>query len=253
MNYKKRIKIWLSVLKSLIATFSGVNGQYLDAEMTVSLVSRGKSLIRLGDGEFGIYREKDIHYQRWSPELQKMFEIIKNDYETNSEHCPYLLAVPRRFMTVNGFQLAKRRVYVSSWAESRYDFKKNFKHDIPYGDAFLFDKNNRGIYSEIWDNPACPENVIFIHNSESYARYFADTYHKNTVFVQCPPRNAFEDIDKLQAQVMAVIEENGWGRGCVMLTISAGPAGKVLVYRFSKQGYWCIDAGHCWDEPLEGI
>ena len=38
-----------------------------------------------------------------------------------------------------------------------------------------------------------------------------------------------------------------------MLTISAGPAGKVLVYRLSKRGYWCIDAGHCWDDPLEGI
>lgn len=253
MTYRKRVKIWMSVLKSFLGSFFGVDGQYLDVESTVFAISKGRSLIRFGDGEFGIYRQKDIHYQQWSPELRTAFEAIKHDYEIDSARCPYLLAVPRRFLCVSGFQLMKKRVYVSSWAESRYDFKKSFRRDIPYGDAFLFEKNNREVYSKIWNNPDCPANVIFIHNSGEYANHFADTYHKNVSFIQCPPREAFAMIDELESRVMTLIADSGWTTKDVMLTISAGPAGKVLIYRLSKRGYWCIDAGHCWDDPLEGI
>lgn len=252
MNYK-RMKIWFSVLRSFIVSFPGVTGKFLSAEETVQELLKRRSLIRFGDGEFGIYRQKDIHYQKWSPELYENFEKIKRDYEADNEHCPYLLAVPRRFLSVSGFQLMKKRVYISSWAESRRDFLKNFVHDIPYGDAFLFEKKNREIYSRVWDSDLCPNNVIFIHNSPRYAENFKKTYRKNVVFIQCPECGAFEYIDVLEKNIMQVIRENHWTAEDVMLTISAGPAGKVLVYRISINGYWCIDAGHCWDDPLEGI
>ena len=225
----------------------------MDAEETVRAIGKGKSLIRFGDGEFGIYRQKDIHYQKWCPELKTAFEAIKHDYETDSVHCPFLLAVPRRFMCVSGLLLMKKRVYVSSWAESRYDFKKHFRHDISYGDAFLFEKDNKEVYEKIWSNPNCPENVIFIHHTEKYASCFAATYHKKVYFVQCPPRDAFEMIDDLESHVLGMVKDNGWRLNDVMITISAGPAGKILTYRLSRKGYWCIDAGHCWDDPLEGI
>lgn len=253
MIFRERIKIWHSVIKSFILSFAGIDGFFLNAEETINEILKRRCLIRFGDGEFGIYRQKDIHYQRWSPELQEVFEKIKNEYEADNKHCLYLLAVPKKFLSVNGFKLMKKRVYVSSWAESRYDFKKSFRHDIPYGDSFLFQSNNKKIYSQIWKNEACPSNVIFIHNSWAYAKYFASTYNKNVTFIQCPSKNAFEELNELEARVIKAVEENHWTPEDVMLTISAGPAGKVLVYRLSKRGYWCIDAGHCWDDPLEGI
>lgn len=253
MQYRKRIGIWISVLKAFLLTFGGVQGKILGAEETASEILKKKSLIRFGDGEFGIYRGKDIHYQKWSRELQNAFEEMKKDYENDHDGCPFLLAMPRRFMTVNGFQLARKRVFVSSWAESRLDFKRNFRHDIPYGDAFLFEKNNKEIYSEIWKNAACPENVIFIHNNPVFAEYFGNTYNKSVAFVRCPAKDAFSNVGELEEKVLRVVAENSWSKGEVMLTISAGPAGKVLAYRLSKRGFWCVDAGHCWDDPLEGI
>lgn len=253
MIYRKRIKIWFSVIKSFLITFPGISGRLLCSKETVDELLKKRSLIRFGDGEFGIYRQKNIHYQKWSPELQTAFEAIKNEYEADPQHCPYLLAVPKKFLTVNGFKLMKKRVYVSSWAESRYDFKKNFRHDILYGDSFLFEKNNREVYSRIWESDVCPENVIFIHNSKAYSEYFENTYNKKITFIQCPPKNAFEKLGELEALVRNTLEENHWTQNDVMLTISAGPAGKVLAYLMSKRGYWCIDAGHCWDDPLEGI
>lgn len=253
MRYRKRIGIWIAVLKAFLLTFSGVKARILDAEETVELLLKKKSLIRFGDGEFGVYHGKDIHYQPWSAALRNAFEEIKKEYESNSEGCPFLLAVPKRFMEVNGFLLAKKRVYVSSWAQSRLDFKKYFRHDIPYGDAFLFEKNNKELYSQIWKSVNCPENVIFIHNNPVYAERFADTYGKNVVFVQCPARDAFGMVDELEKAVLEKIEANSWAKEDVMLTVSAGPTGKVLVHRMSKRGFWCVDAGHCWDDPLEGI
>lgn len=253
MQHRKRVGIWISVLKSFLFTFGGVKGEILDAAQTVSELLKKRSLIRFGDGEFGIYRGKDIHYQPWSAELQEAFEEMKKEYETDSVHCPFLLAMPKRFMTVNGFRLMKKRVYVSSWSESRLDFKRNFRHDIPYGDAFLFEKNNKDIYSKIWKSLVCPENVIFIHNNPVYAEHFANTYNKKVTYVRCPAKNAFFVLADMETEVLRKISENKWSKDAFMLTISAGPAGKVLAWRLSKRGFWCIDAGHCWDDPLEGI
>ena len=114
MKLRKRVAIWMRVLYSLLMTFFGVKADILDAEGTVSEIKRGRSLIRFGDGEFGIYRGKDIHYQKWSPALQSEFEKIKGDYENGGDACPYILAMPRAFITVSGFKLMKKRVYVSS-------------------------------------------------------------------------------------------------------------------------------------------
>lgn len=253
MQAGERIGIWICVLRAFLLTFWGVPAKILSAEETVAELLKKRNLIRFGDGEFGIYRGKSIHYQPWSAELQAAFEEIKKEYESNSEGCPFLLAVPKRFMTVDGFQLMKKRVYVSSWAESRLDFKRSFRQDIPYGDAFLFEKNNRDVYLQLWNSPVCPKNVIFIHNNSQCAENFASTYCKNVVFVQCPARDAFSAMEALERDVLQAVEANGWTKDDVMLTVSAGPAGKVLVHRMSKRGFWSVDTGHCWDDPLEGI
>ncbi len=253
MKMHKRILIWFDVIFSFLATFFGVKSTIKTPQETVEEINKGKSLIRLGDGEFGIYRGKDIHYQKWSPELKEWFEKIKKDFEEQGENCPYILAVPKKFMTVKGAELLKKRVYVSSWSQSRYDFKKNFKHNLPYGDSFLFEKDNKEIYGRIWNSPSCPENIIFVHNNEQYADFFKSTYKKNTVFVQCPSKDSFSSLSKLEDEIINIIENNAWSKNQVLLTVSAGPAGKVLIYKLSKEGYQCVDAGHCWDEPLEGV
>ena len=156
-------------------------------------------------------------------------------------------------MQVSGFGLMKKRVYVSSWAESRLQFKRNFRRDIKYGDSFLFEKKNREIYSKRWSREESPENVIFVHNSEECAVAFGETYKKQVSFVKCPPRDAFEKTFEIEKEILGIIEKNRWGADDFSLAISAGPAGKVLVYRLSKLGYYAIDAGHCWDDPLEGL
>ena len=251
MRVLSRIKIWLRVIKAYVLTFFGVKSNILDSLETVNGILKGKSLIRFGDGEFGIYAERDIHYQPFSSKLKGEFEQIKHTYEHEGNDCRFILAVPKKFMQCSGVELGKKRVFVSSWSDSRLFFKKHFNRTLVYGDAFLFEKRNKEIYSRIWSQPGDNRTILFVHNNEKYAEYFEQTYNREVIFLQCPPYDAFSSVDKILADVILKINEEGLHPSDVQIVISAGPAGKVLVYNLSKAGFQCIDAGHCWDDPLE--
>lgn len=251
IGIRPRIQIWLKVLSAYLKTFRGVKCAIYDSEETVAAILNGKSLIRFGDGEFGIYQGADIHYQPWSDNLKKAFEAIKTDFETGGEHCQYLLAVPKKYMQCSGLKLGRKRVLVSSWAESRLYFKKNFNRNLRYGDSFLFEKKNKHIYSQIWNQPDGSRTIIFVHNNVKYANAFSKTYNRSVIFIACPAYDAFSVADQILSNIISEIHMRGLTRVDVQVVLSAGPAGKVIAYNLSKAGYHCIDAGHCWDDPLE--
>lgn len=250
INVIKRMKIWCRVLWALFQTREGVQCNVLSAEETIEKILKGKSLIRFGDGEFGIYQGKNIHYQKWTPDLKEQFIAIKGQYEKEGEHCPYLLAVPNKFLKINSKTLLKKRVWASSWAEARLYFKRNFKTDIVYGDAFTFEKKNRELYEKVWSATQSHSNIFFIHNDEKYAQEFAKRYNKMVTFIQCPSKNAFQELQNIFVDCEEKLSKCNKDEQ-VQFVISAGPAGKILAYYFANKGYQCIDTGHCWDEPLE--
>jgi len=251
ISISSRIKIWLKVLSAYLQTFRGVKCSIYDSEETVAAILNGKSLIRFGDGEFGIYQGADIHYQPWSDNLKKEFEAIKTDFETGGKHCQYLLAVPKKYMQCSGIELGRKRVLVSSWAESRLYFKKNFNLNMRYGDSFLFEKKNKQIYSQIWNQLGDLREIIFVHNNAKYAKHFSLTYNRSVIYVPCPAYDAFSKVDQIMSDIILEINTRCLTRADVQIVLSAGPAGKVMAYHLSKAGYHCIDAGHCWDDPLE--
>lgn len=249
ISLMQRIIIWGRVLWALFKTFGGVKCNVLSAEETITEIMKGRSLIRFGDGEFGIYKGKDIHYQVWSSELKECFIKIKEKYQKEQDTCPYLLAVPNKFMKIRSSELIKKRVWASSWAEARLYFKKNFNTNIIYGDAFVFEKKNRELYDKLWKTSSVNKTIIFLHNDEKYAKAFEQRYNKKVIFVKCPAQNTFQDIKAIQQECEDKIATFAVDE--LLFVVSAGPAGKVLIYNFTNKGYQCIDTGHCWDEPLE--
>lgn len=244
----RRLKIWVEVIKDFIISFRGSRAEILSSEETVKCVlNQNKSIIRLGDGEFNILKGKDISYQKYSISLEKDIKKILKEYFKNSKECKYLLCVPKFFMNSNGIKLIKKRVYVSSWSYSRKIFQKEFPQDIVYGDAFLFAKQNKKNYEEIW-KMANKSKCIFIHNNEKYAKDFEKRYKIPTSFIKIEAKNAYEEIEKIRKEIIQKIE--GINKDDIMVIISAGPAGKVLVYDLANEGILAIDAGHCWDDPL---
>lgn len=249
----KRMKCWCIVIKCFLASIKGTKCRILTAEETVKTIQTGKSLIRFGDGEFGIYHGRAISYQQCSEKLISEFIQIKKMYEEDPDNCPFIIAVPKYFLEVSGFGLLKKRAFVASWAEPRADFKKYFKQNITYGDAFLFKKANESIFDHIWTDDLCRNNIIFVHNNEKYAESFQDKYHKKVFYVKCPQKNAFESIEIIIDNINKTIVSNSLNRLNTEIVVSAGPAGKVLVKNLSQDGLLCIDTGHCWDYPLIGM
>lgn len=241
-----RIKIWIKVLFYFLASIKcNKNAVILDANETKEIILRkNKSVIRFGDGEFNILKGKGIHYQDYTEELRKSLENIINEYLSYQKEGNYLLCMPGEFLRCNGFKLAKKRVYISSWAYSRYIFKKEYDKNVIYGESFLFAEENHSVYSQIWLNA---ENVIFVHNDNKYAKFFEEQYKIKTQFIEVPSRNAFIEKDKILAEIIS--QTNKLKNSLVI--ISAGPTAKVLVYELAKRGIWAIDTGHCWDKPLQ--
>lgn len=245
----KRAKIWINVIFNLLLSFSKSKANILDSRETINFVIQNrKSIIRLGDGEFGLFHGKDIHYQKYSVELKERVNQIIREFENKNGLAPYLLCVPFKFFKRNSFFLMKKRVYVSSWAVSKRYFQKNLRQDITYGDAFLFSKENSKLYPSLWENTG---NIVFVHNDVKYADDFSKNSGKKVFFLKVPSKDSFSLLDAIEENIEHVFITEKINKENSIILISSGPTGKIIAFDFSLKGYWCIDAGHCWDDPLE--
>lgn len=219
--------------------------QLFNANQTVEkALNEKKSLLRLGDGEFIIMSGGSIHYQKADEELQKKLANVVNAYIDNPEQCNYSVCMPKQFLECSGLSLSRKRVWVSSWAKTRYMFKKNYDKELTYGDAFLFANGNSEIYSKLWENE---QKVVFLHNNKVYAEQFKEKYNVETTFIQVPDRDAFSHYEMLYNKITDTVQD----KENTIVLISAGPAAKILVPLLSEKNIWAIDTGHCWDFPLE--
>lgn len=243
----RRVFIWLKTLYYFLSSINCYKKSHiLNIEDTINFVlNTKKSVIRLGDGEFNIIAGKDIMYQEYSDELKyELVDIIEN-YIHNSDNVNYILCMPGDFFKCNGIRLLKKRVYISSWSLSRYIFKKKYDRDVVYGDAFLFGKGNEIMYKKTWENSGI-KNIIFVHNSELYGEKFENRYGIRTDSIIIPSKNSFDS----RTQILGQIIESAKGKLDLLILISAGPCAKYLVKQLALNGFWAIDTGHCWDEPL---
>jgi hypothetical protein len=217
-------------------------------ETKENVINSKKSIIRFGDGEFNIIGGKNVHYQVHSIELENELNQIIQQYINNPSNVDYIVCMPRDFFKVHGFRIMHKRLYISSWAYSRYIFKNKYDREISYGDAFMFARGNENIYKEIWKNENV-KNIVFVHNNEKYAKKFENKYSIKTESVVIPESNSFEVKDSILADII----KKAAGKEELLVLISAGPCAKYLVKELSKRKIWAIDTGHCWDDPLEGM
>lgn len=242
----RRLKIWFKVIFSFFASIACCKkARILDVDKTIEVILKEKkSVIRLGDGEFNILQGEDVHYQKHSKELQLKMECLINEYLSNPEKSEYILCMPGEFLKCSGIKLLRRKVYIVSWAISRYIFKKIYDRKVTYGEAFLFGKGNEEKYKKIWLDSNI-ENIIFVHNEKRYSEEFEKKYNIKTKNILVKSKNSFENHEEILNSILKEIKNDK-----TMVLISAGPCAKYLVYELTKKGIWAIDTGHCWDSPL---
>lgn len=242
--YIRKFKTLIEIMFYYISSLGGSkNCSYYSAKETVELaIKKKKSIIRLGDGEFNVIAGKGVSYQQKNEKLREDICSLIEEY-INSEDSKFILCMPGEFLYPNGIKLKYKQVV--SWAFSRYYFKKNYDTSVIYGDAFLFAKGNEQIYSLLWRGNHV-KHIVFAHNNKSYGEKFKKVYKKNTTFIQVPSRDAYDAIDDIE---MRIVDSVTAPKDSLIL-LSIGPCAKVLVKRLADRGYWAIDTGHCWDEPL---
>lgn len=211
------------------------------------LVEHNISLIRWGDGETCILQGQDIEYQASTSELrQKMTDIVNAYNQKGPEGAGYLLAMPLKYLFMDGWELLRKRIWINCWVNTRYIFKCIFDQKKIYADAALFSSGQNMYYSKIWEDAS---HIIFVHGDIKFYRHFVKTYNQKSYFVQIPPRDSFAERKRIEKDIIAVFEKNNLDIKKTRVLISAGPAAKVIAYDLAQKGYICIDTGHCWDDP----
>lgn len=246
MTLFKKMRLYFKLLYQFLCSYKGaVHAGFLsDDECVDDILLKRKSFIRYGDGEFDIIEGKSIHYQEYDPNLAKCLDKIIHEYLDNSDECNYLVGMPREYFNRKGLFMLHSRQLMSCWSHARYFFKKNYDVDVQYGNAHLFAKGNEIIYEKIWKESPL-KKIVFVHNDRKWAERFENQYKIRCEYVGIPKENAYMSLDDIYKNIIKYSDKE-----TTMILISAGPCGKVLTYLLSKEGYWAIDTGHCWDEPL---
>lgn len=247
MKIKKKAKIWLRTLTYyLYSITANRNANILTSKETVDLaLNTKKSIIRLGDGEFNILNGKSIHYQKYSKELSNQLQHVINEYLEKPKETGYLLCMPREYIKPNGMKFLLNRKLVSSWAYTRYTFKKKYDVEIDYGNSFIFADGNEPLYSRFWQQSNI-DRIIFVHNNSLYGQNFKIKYGVETISILIPEKNSFESVDNIYRNILEHIKDVDK----TLVLVSAGPSAKILVWKLTKVNIWAIDTGHCWDDPL---
>jgi hypothetical protein len=250
----KRLKIYIGWVRDFLSSMHSLRTATILSKKDTVAFANNKSLIRFGDGETIIISGGGIHYQsankRLADELaQTVQEYIGQAAPRGGVKYGYtgIVCMPKEFLELSPLGMISNLSSNKYWVGFRRFFKDNWDKKVVYGNSFVFAKNNEPYYRLLW---AEKKYIVFVHNDKVYADNFADRYEIHTDFVYVPPENAYESIDRTFLEVTEFVENSEYDIHDIAVLISAGPAGKALAVRLSKRGIQAIDAGHCWDGPL---
>lgn len=238
-----RIKIYINFLEGI----SGSKSQIFSAKQTVEyIIKNRKNIIRFGDGEFNFFKGYGVSYQKYDEKIKENFKSMLTEYNENSD---FLICLPKYFFTCKPIKLLKKHTYFMCWSFARSYFIKNYDmlNNI-YGDSFVFAKQNKEFYEKIFNNEKIVEFII-VHNNEKYAKAFEKTYKKKVSFIKIKSKDELDEMEETISNIKEAVKN----KKTTIVLISAGPAGKLIIYKLSKENIWLIDVGHIFDSPLNAI
>lgn len=216
-----------------------LNTQFYSNEELIDLLKKGKSIIRLGDGDIvSIPLDIENCYHRFDQELKDMYTTIIKNYHKNS---PYILSVPIFINKTNTElkNLGKRKL---EWGlPMKVMFMLNFNKDCPYADAHNF------YYDNYFDNVIAPlfkdRKAIFITNKKTIEKQKGNKNlpWQDVIYVESPEVNAMDAYEGIKCNLDKVLV--GIDRNDVVIFAAMGPVGKYIVYEYANKGYQGIDIG----------
>lgn len=211
------------------------NAKFLSDKELVEELRKGKSLLRLGDGEIYMMNYGSIpQYEPYNPRLRKyFFEIVKS----YTEKSPYIIGIPI-FVNSSNQELEKiGKLHV--WLPLKILFRFIFPHNVSYFDAHLFYRNNG--FNRSLANVLDGYKILVVtrnHNIQLIQEALSNKFQVE--FIETPERESFKLVNELTKQIQNIVNKD---KENYRVILSCGPASKVLVYELSKQGIISYDIG----------
>ena len=209
---------------------------YTDQELD-DLLARGKSLIRIGDGEIYIMNFGSVaHYENFNPELRRYLSSIINEYSPES---PYVIGLPQLYVDMSNAELRKRAM-LRCWLPLKIMVRHRFPKAMKYFDAHIFYRN--GTFTNILEKHLKPYRVIIVTRKFNIDLLEEAGIHSklNVTFIETKESGTFADRKEIMARIREMAASNTSG---YRILFSAGPASKAMIYDLSREGFICYDLG----------
>jgi Domain of unknown function (DUF1792). len=201
------------------------------------LIKNRASLTRFGDGEFSIFLERKLGFQRCSKLLAgKIGEVLDSPPDPK-----LIIAIVSLEFEQQEPGYENRRYNFSQWFWLRcWKFLKNHLRHPFYGNAFVsrlkvFEEASLEKIKSVWND----RDVVFIVPANG--RFVMDNRLfdniKSAEFVHVPPTDAFDSYDTILQEALQHDKEK-------LYFIAAGPTATVLAFDLHKSGRQAVDFGH---------
>jgi hypothetical protein len=217
--------------------FFGSKLNYFELNEVIKQLKSGKTLIRWGDGETALARDKDIWFQSSNSDLTKQF----NNFWVNQQD-EIVFSLPRKALEKNILQYLIRR----------HDFWKEFSSRVYFASKNNLVKNRRFAESHIWyENfeiliPALIEiikfkPVLLIASDLDIFKHLNNTFSKLD-FIPIPKKETFGEKDSITDKIDKWVDKNS-DDGKPVILLAAGPVGKLIAYDKNRIAQF-VDIGY---------
>lgn len=200
------------------------------------------SLIRWGDGESQILRKRSIIFQKYEVALREdLIEILK---ETRSKNPRILLGIPIHALD-NTFGFGFRDNL--HWLRTLQVMDPHLG-DFETFESLHFRLMSKSEFREKLRNHfknQFESKILFVGSRSNFSLFRA--IFPDSEFVETAVRDSYSSLSALQDQIIKDFELDSF-----VLFVSMGPAGKVLLHRLSKLGFYGLDVGNFGNMPVSG-
>lgn len=203
----------------------------LDAELT-----KGKSLIRFGDGEIYMMNYGSIvWYQQYDPKLRDYLLQIRNEYNPNA---PYLLSLAEDYVNLPNQELRAKHI-LRCYLPMKIMYRYFFPHNVKYFDTHLFYRSG---FARVLEKHLTPYRIVFVTRKYNQDRLIESgiTQKLNITFVETPDKESFTVHEDILTRIKEAVGEK---KEEYRILLATGPASKVLAYKLAKEGYTAYDIG----------
>lgn len=194
---------------------------------------KGRSLIRLGDGEIHLINGGSIGFQKYELGIAN---VLKQGITHYSDFSPYIICINERVMDKSNAYLRQvNQLYL--WLPTKVYYWLYFNKAATYFDASAFYYKHS--FDKILSDYLSTKKLVLVAKEQT-VQNFQRNYPGSADIIETiitKSENAFDDHEAIIETLKKYTGDN------VVVLLACGPAGKYLTHQLASQ-LQCLDIGH---------